>query len=139
MKKLIILSTSLVLFLFLIGLTFKDNLLNNFKEEPIKVTDESLEGVLIIEEESIGNSGRRWNQTKVYDTYSIRVNNTSGQIMKVFVSSSLGGTWDFEVPANDSSTWIVKNAVSGEHQVGFVTSNGIVSGIIDVVVSGEDS
>ncbi len=90
-------------------------------------------------EDSVGTSGRFWNQDEVYDTYRIRVNNTSNQIMKVTVSSSLGGTWVFEVPPNDSSTWAVKNAVSSEHYVDFITPNGIVSGTIDVAVSGKDS
>lgn len=94
---------------------------------------------LAISDESIGSSGRRWDQPEGYNAYRIHVTNNRNEKLTVTVSYDNGNKrWSFEVPANDSRTRTVNNAWSGRHNVSFTTSSGALSGTISVRVSDEN-
>lgn len=101
---------------------------------------------LAIDNECIGTSGRYWDQFENYNAYRVYVNNTGSEELKVTISygnnkshnKSHNKSYVFYVKANSGHTVTVNNAVSGSHEMDFITSSGLVSGTVSVRISDSD-
>lgn len=97
---------------------------------------------LVVNSESIGNSGTSWDQPKNYNAYRVWVQNDMNESMEVTIRYSTG--WfsseihTMTVSAKKGKSLTVNNAKSGQHAISFTTSSGYVSGTMSVRVSDED-
>ena len=88
----------------------------------------------LILDDTIGSSGRIWDQPSGYSYYRIHVVNTTNQTMKVTIKYG-SNSHTFNVSANSSETKSYSNAQANRHTVSFSTPNGVVSGTVAVRVS----
>ena len=87
---------------------------------------------------AIKKTGLSWMQTRGYGSYRVWVENTTNRQMKVTITSSSSSDYhQYYVPAKDSRTYVVNNAVSGSHSISFDAGGGDVSGTVRVRVSEE--
>lgn len=97
---------------------------------------------LVVDSESIGNSGTSWDQPKNYNAYRVWVKNDTNESMTITIRYSTGWfsseTHTMTIPAKKGKSLKVNNAKSGQHTISFTTSSGYVSGTVSVRVSDDD-
>ena len=96
---------------------------------------------LIINNESIHESGTSWDQPSDCHVYRVWVQNTTAEKMKVTIRYPKGwgtDTHTMSVGAHSGQSLVINNAKSGRHVMSFSTASGHLSGSVSVRVSDEN-
>lgn len=76
-----------------------------------------------------------WDQLRSYNTYLILLNNTNQLPTRITLSySKFRDPYVFEVPAKTSVAYLVQDARFGRHTLSFNTSDGSLSGSVQVLI-----
>ncbi len=139
MKKALVgfLATILIFFVYL-GIT--KTVLNVHEEVEqeilLKEEDSTVYAYKIIDNERIYESDKRWLQPNGSNKYKITVKNETCEDLKVTIkckdSRKKVLKKEVTVKPYGVKNYVFINAVAGEHTISFMTSSGVISGIVTV-------